>query len=101
MTDPLLAQAIDEILKKSEILNAAVPEILTWVSPDDVMEQSILRSEYRNDVQKVIDKLSDMIGEIQSLKRKLRGVQTETRISEDKLESYKFSLLRQRKLLNG
>lgn len=94
MTDPTLSQSIEEILKKAEVLRNAVPEIMSYVSPDDVMEQNILRDEFRNDIQRVNDHIADKIGELNAIRRKLRQAKADMALDNEKLEAYRWQLIR-------
>lgn len=94
-------EKIIELQNKSKNLRDKVPEILTYVSVDDVTSEMITRDEWREELQKVTNYISDLIGQMESQKRDIATMRREQAIDIDKLDRYKFQLLRARKQANA
>ena len=101
MTDPFTIQdSLNDLIRKHETLRAAIPEIMSFESPDDISEQRIIRGEYKIEVNKVIDALKDKQDELNTHIRSLRGIIREINSDDDKLERHLFTRLRERKTYN-
>lgn len=85
------------LLDQSAKLRTEVPDILTNTSPEFVEEQMHTRQEFRDAIQRVKNALSDKISEMEALKRHLSLAASETKTDIEKLESYKWNLIRDRK----
>ena len=84
-------------LAESKALREEVETIMSYTSPDDVMDAMITRDEFRTDLQKLNNKIADKIDKLESLKRRVAEVRREQATDCKKLENYKFSLLYDRK----
>ncbi len=92
-----ISEFVTAKLKESEALRADVARVMSFTSPDDVMDSWITRDEFRTDLQKLNNKIADDIDELESLKRKVGEVKREQGTDIKQLENYKYSLLYDRK----
>ena len=96
-----ISEVITELKTKSDTLRGEVPVILTYTSVDDVTMEMIKRDEYRNEISKVQNSLSDKIAEMEAMKRNLGDMKREHKTDIDKIENYKFQLLYSRRQANA
>lgn len=96
-----ISEIITGLQQKKETIEKEKDSVLTSTSVDDVTEHMIKVDEFRNDITKVQNSLSDKIAEMESLKRNLATMKRELKIQLDEEEAYKFQLLYQRKHSNA
>lgn len=97
---PSLGDALKDLEKRSEILHNHVETILSYTSPEDVMEEMIKRDEFKNTIDKAINKLEDMIQDLKKNKRDLRAIKSIIVSDKGKMDAYRWSLIHERKTLN-
>jgi hypothetical protein len=93
-----IKEYFDQLKAESDILRAAVPEILDHEQDEDkVSEHRIIRGEYISKCVKLLDAIADQEDELASLKRKIRELMREQRLDDSKLERHLFGLIRLRR----
>jgi len=86
----------DRLMKRDE-MQEQVSKIETYVSVDDVTQQMIIRSEYKAENTKAINKIKENIEELEREIRKLREANTDVSNQNKRIERYKWNLISERK----
>jgi len=82
---------------KRDEMQEQVSKIETYVSVDDVTQQMIIRSEYKAENTKAINKIKENIEELEREIRKLREANTDVSNQNKRIERYKWNLISERK----
>lgn len=85
----------------SDTLRDGVVTILESMDEREVNAAAIEREEFRQKCQKLANAISDRIGELESLKRKLRDIRADQKNDVSKLTNRYFDLIRERKTNNA
>lgn len=88
---------INELGEKSAALHTEVPDLLTRLSPEELMEECIKRAEFKNEASRYYNGIKDQIASLEALLREIRALKSDQTTDIDKLEGRKWDLITTRK----
>ncbi len=92
-----LQEYITAKLEEAKLLHDNMETVLSYTSPEDVMEEATKRDEFKLDLQKVANKISDEIAHLESLRRTVNAEKRNQTVDMNKLDRLKWDLLSTRK----
>lgn len=88
---------IKELGEKSANLRSEIPDLLTRLSPEELMEECIKRAEFKNQASRYYNGIKDHIASMEALLREIRAIKSDQTTDIDKLEGRKWDLITSRK----
>jgi hypothetical protein len=88
-----------ELEKESALFREKVSEVEKTDNDEEIMEEQIKRGEFKGKLRKLTTTIADKIGELESLKRKLRDMSYDQSTDIDTLDKRKWEIIHSRKVI--